>query len=306
MSCRIVYFGSGAFGLPTLRRLAEEHELALVVTQPDRRAGRHRQLTPTPIGEFAASRALVTYKPEDPNDSAAIERIHAVDADAFVVIAYGHKLSPALLDGHFAINLHASLLPKFRGAAPINWAMIANERETGVSVITLAQRMDAGEILAQRSTVIDPLETAGELHDRLSELGVEPVLQTLRAWREGTLEPVTQDDRLASCAPKLSKADGTVSFDQPAALVRARVHGLTPWPGCTVRLGEQMVKLLRVRVEESGVEGVAGTVLDDGRIICNPGAVQILEIQPPGKRAMSWQDYVHGHRLPAGACMTAL
>lgn len=304
---RLIYFGSGAFGLPTLARLTEAHDIALIVTQPDRPAGRRRVLTPTPIGSFAAERGLPTIKPPSPNESAVIEQIHAMPADAYVVIAYGHKLGPALLGERFAINLHASLLPKFRGAAPINWAMINNEPETGVSVITLAQTMDAGAILAQSSTPIDPLETAGELHDRLAQLGVEPVEQTLRAWQSGTLEPVKQDDRAASRAPKLAKADGTVSFDQPARAVRARIHGLTPWPGCAVRLGEQSVKLLRVQDVDDAPEGVTpGTILDDGRIVCGGGAVRILEIQPPGGRDMSWEDYSRGHRLPAEARCEAL
>ena len=244
---RLIFFGSGAFGLPTLERLAAEHHIALIVTQPDRPAGRRRALTPTPIGAFAAERRLPVIKPLDPNDPAVIADIHAQNADAFVVIAYGHKLSPPLLGEHFAINLHASLLPKFRGAAPINWAMINNEPETGISVITLAQQMDAGEILAQQATPIHPRETAGELHDRLALLGPDAISRTLRNWQANSLKPIPQHHAHASRAPKLAKADGTVNFNQPAPNVRARIHGLTPWPGCTVTLAGRSVKLLRVQ-----------------------------------------------------------
>src|SRR5688572_4055507 len=146
---RLVFFGSGAFGVPTFNCLEEVHDIALVVTQPDRPAGRNRALTPTPIAEYATQRRLEIIKPEKVNDAGVIERIRAAEADAFVVIAFGQKLGKALLKDRFAINLHGSLLPKYRGAAPINWAMINGEAETGVSVITLADRMDCGEILAQ-------------------------------------------------------------------------------------------------------------------------------------------------------------
>lgn len=299
---RIVFFGSGAFGLPTFQQLVEQHEVALVVSQPDRPAGRKRALTPTPIAAFAEQQGITTFKPDAPNEPDAIQRIHTINADAFVVIAYGHKLSADLLGEQFAMNLHASLLPKFRGAAPINWAMIHNEPETGVSVINLAQRMDAGAVLAQVSTAIDPRETAGELHDRLAELGVQPVLKTLDAFQSDSLQPVQQDESLASRAPKLAKADGTVLFDQSAAAVRARIHGLTPWPGCTVKLGEQRVKLLRVADRSDTMHsGSVGAVNADGVIICREGEIQILEIQPPGSKAMSWQDYARGHRIPADA-----
>jgi methionyl-tRNA formyltransferase len=304
MRMRLVYYGSGSFGLPTLRRLVDQHEVALVVTQPDRPAGRKRVLRPTPVGEYVQQAKLPVIKPESPNDPDVIHEIHAADADAYVVIAYGHKLKPELLGTTFAINLHGSLLPRYRGAAPINRAMIEGERETGVSVITLAQRMDAGTILAQRSTPIDPMETAGELHDRLAELGPEVILEVLARYETDALEAMEQDESLATLAPKLSKADGTVSFDQPADRVRCRVHGLTPWPGCTVLLAGHEVKLIRVvvvREEDVQTRAAAGTLMEGGRIVCNPGMVGILETQPPGKRIMTFEEYARGHSVPVGA-----
>ncbi|MBT8485474.1 MAG: methionyl-tRNA formyltransferase, partial [Phycisphaerae bacterium] len=226
---QLVYFGSGVFGLPTLERLARDHQVRLVVSQPDRPAGRSRHPVPTPISSFATSAGLPVLRPERMDAPGVVEAIRAVDADAFVVIAYGHKLPAALLDDRFAINLHASLLPKYRGAAPINWAMINGESETGVSVITLAERMDAGLVLARRRLAIDARETAGELHDRLAELGPEIVQEVLSAQQTGTLRGVAQDPAEVSWAPRLKKADGTVDFDRPAVAVRQRIHGLTPW-----------------------------------------------------------------------------
>lgn len=307
---RIVYFGSGAFGLPTFEALHERHEIALVVSQPDRPAGRKRTPTPTPIAARAIELGLPVFRPEKPNDAEAVEAIHAARADAFVVIAYGHKLSPALLGEHFAINLHASLLPKYRGAAPINWAMIHDEPETGVSVITLAQTMDAGGVLAQRSTPIDPMETAGELHDRLSLLGPAAVLETLDRFEGDDLQVAEQDAGQVSKAPKFTKTDGTVDFNQPANLVRARIHGLTPWPGCTVSVNGERLRLHRVRdhVDQPGgdADGMPGTLLEGGRIACAEGSVELIEVQPPGGKLMPFDAYGRGRRVEPGARFEAL
>jgi len=320
---RLIFFGSGAFGLPTLARLREAHEIGLIVTQPDRPAGRQRALTPTPVAEFAAAHALPVIKPENVNEPAVVaeieraatvrEREPRFSADAsrsltvaarspYVVIAFGQKLGGDLLRDRFAINLHGSLLPKYRGAAPINWAMIHGEKETGVSVITVAERMDAGEIFAQAATAIHPLETAGELHDRLAALGPETMLDVLRRHERGSLIGQTQDERLATRAPKLAKADGTVSFDRPAMQVRQRVHGLTPWPSCTARLEGRPLKLCRVQeVGGTAQSGLAGTLLADFTISCATGTLRLLEVQPPGGRVMSFDAYRAGHPLRAGA-----
>jgi len=298
----LVYFGSGAFGLPALRRLDEAHEILLVVTQPDRPAGRKRRLTPTPIAEFAQMRGIPIARPESVNEPAVVEDIRGRGAEGFVVIAYAHKLGPELLGDTFAINLHASLLPKYRGAAPINWAMINGERQTGLSVITLAQTMDAGSILARRVTEIDPMETAGELHDRLAELGPDLVLETLDRHRSGTLQPSAQDESAATRAPRLTKADGTVAFDQPAEAVRCRVHGLTPWPGCTVMLEEKPLRLLRVEdVPTEGPLPGAGAIRDDLTVACESGAVRLLSVQPPGGKSMTFPAYCNGHQVAPGA-----
>lgn len=299
---RLVYYGSGAFGLPTLERLAVEHDVVLVVTQPDRPAGRHRQLRPTPVARFAERRGLETIKPQDLGDPQVVDRVGAVEASALVVIAYGRKLGPGLLRDVFAINLHGSLLPKYRGAAPINWAVINQERETGLSVITVTDRIDAGDVLARRVTRIDPMETAGELHDRLAAMGPDPVLETLEAHASGEVPSTPQDERLATSAPMLAKSDGTVRFDQPAAAVRARIHGLTPWPGCTVRLGDLRLRLDRVDVgDHQTPQAAPGEVLPDRTIACAPGSVRPLAVQPAGGRLMSFDAYCRGHAVADGA-----
>ena len=299
---RLVYFGSGAFGLPTLQRLAQDHDMALVVTQPDRPAGRSRALTATPVAEFAIAQNIATIKPEQVNDQRVIEEIQACDAEAWIVIAFGQKLGPELLKDAFAINLHASLLPKYRGAAPINWAMIDGQRETGISVIEVADRMDAGAILAQASTPIDPSETAGELHDRLALAGPELIMSVLAEFRGGELDRQVQDESLATDARKLAKADGTVRFDQPAIQVRNRIHGLTPWPGCTVKLDGKLLRIARAEVvQQHAAYSNPGSVLDDMSTACNPGSVRMLEVQPPGGRLMSFRDYINGQPVRVGS-----
>jgi len=298
---RLVFFGSGAFGLPTLRHLQRTHDVALVIAQPDRPAGRRRTMTPTPVTAYARDHGLPVLTPPNVNEPAVSAVIRAIDADAWVVIAYGQKLGQPLLADRFAINLHGSILPKYRGAAPINWAMIDGEKETGVSVITVVDRMDAGDVLAVRTTAIDPMETAGELHDRLSELGPDAVSDTLDAYRMESLSPQAQDEALATKAPKLSRDDARVHFDQPAEAVRCRVHGLTPWPGCTVRVGDAPLKLLRVRDErECEGDGPPGEILADGRIRCREGAVHLVSVQPPGGKAMTFDAYRRGHKVEAG------
>jgi methionyl-tRNA formyltransferase len=299
---RLVYFGSGAFGLPTLEKLIEQHDVALVVTRPDRPAGRKQKLTPTPIAEFASRRGLPVINFPDVNEKSVVDRIRSLEVDAFVVIAFGQKLGPRLLDRTFAINLHGSLLPKYRGAAPINWAMINGETVTGLSVIMLADRMDAGDVLAQISTPIDPMETAGELHDRLARLGPGVVLEVLRQREMGTIRAARQDERFATAAPKLAKADGTVCFDQPASCVRQRIHGVTPWPGCSITIDGRPLRILRAEVvEEQSRHSSPGTVLDDYSIACSPGTIRFLEVQPPGGKVMSFSAYRNGQPVTVGA-----
>jgi methionyl-tRNA formyltransferase len=234
---RLVFLGSGAFGLPTLERLAASHEIAAVVTQPDRRAGRGRKLTPTPIGAWADGRIETIIKAESVNVPDVRDRIRSLDADAWVVIAFGQKLKKKLLDGIFAINLHASLLPRWRGAAPIHHAILAGDEITGNSVISLASRMDAGLVYAQSTRPIEPQLTTGELHDLLAADGPDLVSRVLHQHAAGRLDPVEQDESRVTLAPQLTKADGLVDFGQPADVVLRRIHGLSPWPGAAAYLG---------------------------------------------------------------------
>ena len=291
--------------MPTLEALSAQHDVALVVSQPERPAGRGRSMTPTPIASWAREHALASRMPSDVNDPAEIGAIHGVRADAFVVIAFGQKLSTALLEGAFAINLHASLLPAYRGAAPINWAMIDGCAMTGVSVIALAQRMDAGVVFATRSTLIDPSETAGELHDRLARLGPDAIMSTLEHFAHGTIEGIMQDESTATKARKLSKDDGRIDLSTLSAFeARCRIHGLSPWPGCDVSIGGSPTRLLRVREHEG--DGEAGSVQADTTIACRTGRLEVLELQPHGGKPMSLAQYRNGRSFDVGTRVTQL
>ena len=315
---RLVYLGSGEFGLPTLDALAGEHDVVAVVTQPDRPAGRGRALTPTPIASWAAGHlpGAVILKPERINEPEVVARLRGLGADAWVVIAFGQKLGRELLEGVLAINLHASLLPRWRGAAPINAAILAGDATTGSTVITLADRMDAGEILAQSSRPIEPNLTAGALHDLLASDGPALVRGVLEAHARGTLTRRPQDESLATRAPKLSKADSWVDFRQAAQVCRARIHGLTPWPGVNARLiaGQHIhdLKLTLVEVLPAGGgsapvaphDATAGTLADapHGVVACGGGtALRLVAVKPSGKREMAWHEFIQGHRLPDGS-----
>ncbi|MCE9589014.1 MAG: methionyl-tRNA formyltransferase [Planctomycetes bacterium] len=306
---RLLFLGSGEFGLPTLQHLCTRHEVAAVISQPDREAGRHRRLTPTPIAKWAAENGLAVLKSGDVNAPDFIAQVKALGAEASIVIAFGQKLSEPLIAamGNPVVNLHGSLLPRWRGAAPVNWAILGGDRRSGVSVISLAQRMDAGLIYAQSSLDIDPNETAGELHDRLAALGPDAVGRVLDDAAAGRLKGETQDESLATRARKLSKADGTIDWSATAEEIRRRVHGLTPWPGVKVTWfraadgAEQPLAILRVRAEQgTNQDADPGTVLEGGRVAAGDGVVKLVEVQPPGGVAMSIADFTRGHRMRAG------
>jgi methionyl-tRNA formyltransferase len=301
---RIAFAGSGAFGLPTLERLAGLGEIVLAISAPPRPAGRGLASTPTPIAAAAAAMGLPLLETPNLNEAASLARLRQASPQVLVVIAFGQKLSPEVVATAFSINLHASLLPKYRGAAPIARAIMGGEEETGVCVISIAERMDAGAIHAVRRTPIDPLETAGELHDRLAALGPEAVEETIRAWQRGALPVLPQDESRATRAPKIGRGDAVVDFAGSATDLRGWIHGLSPRPGCTIRLGEGRgagsLRLLRVAADRTLAAGPPGSIDADGTIACGVGSLRLLEVQPAGGRAMPWAAWRQGHPIPPG------
>lgn len=306
----IVFMGSGTLGLPTLVRLCETHTVGLVVSQPDKPAGRKRKLTPTPIAEWAQRRGLGVIKPEKCGSDGALDAVRGAKPDVIFVAAYGQYIPTKLLAlaelGE--MNLHPSLLPRWRGAAPVNFTLLGGDARCGNSLIRVAKEMDTGDILAQADYPVEPAETAGDLHDRLAELAPDLVIDTLAKMEAGTLEPIVQDGDAATYASKLSKDDAWVDFNEPADVVHCRINGLNPWPSVTAYWSQpgggekHELKLRRAQAEpERSHDAEPGTLLGDGLVACGGGAVRLLEVQPPGKRTMAWGDFVRGHDVAAGA-----
>ena len=298
---RIIFAGSGEFGLPALRAIREAgHVIVQVVSQPDRPAGRGRTLTPTPIAAFALAKGLPLLRTGNIN----AETLPA--ADVMVVIAFGQKIGEVAVHHPRlgSINLHASLLPKYRGAAPINWAIIRGERTSGNSVIRLAPRMDAGAVLMQSTLEIGELETAGELHDRLSADGGGTIPATLEMLASGHAVEREQDESQATIAPKLSREVSKLDLTRSAVEIANRVRGMFPWPGCRVRVldaaGSEIGRITLVRARPHGAaDAPIGTIDADGFIATGSGRVEVVELQPEGKRPMPLAAYRNGHRWDA-------
>lgn len=305
----ILFAGAGEFGVPTLRALvAAGHRVPLVVTQPDKPAGRGAKLTPTPVAAAAEALGLPVLR------TAGINQESLPAADLMVVIAFGQKIGPHVVSAPRlgAVNLHASRLPRYRGAAPINWAILAGETVAGNSIIRLAEKMDAGAVLAMSAVPIGELETAGELHDRLSEDGVGLMLGVIADLAAGRAVETEQDHAAATLAPKLSRETAKLDFAKPAAEVARRIRGLSPWPGCRVQvLGADgkvvdTIRLVRARAAAAAglgtsEESLAGTIRADGTVATGDGgSVEMVEVQPDGKRPMKLADYRRGHEWAAG------
>lgn len=310
---KIIFLGSGAFGLPALKSIiACGLDVALVVTQPDKPAGRGRHSTPTPIADYASTLGLNVLKTANINQPEVSAAIQALTPEIMVIIAFGQKISDSVLRlaPHGGINLHASLLPAFRGAAPIQRAILSGDHTTGVSIIRVSRVMDGGEILAQTPTLIGESETAGELHDRLAELGAPLIKQVIQQLAAGSLRAVVQDSTRISQAPKLFKDMAWVDFSQSARLVSCRIRGLSPWPGCMADVltpdGVNRVKvsLLKCReISHTGMAAEPGLVLPELHIACGQGAIELLAIQPVGKRIMDMRSFANGYGIKPQWCL---
>jgi methionyl-tRNA formyltransferase len=310
---RLVYFGSGQFAVRILQSvLGAGHEVAAVITQPDRPAGRGRKLRPTPVRDLAQERGLPVIAVEKVNDPAITAQILGLGARIGVVAAFGQKIGKALLEGFPAglINAHASLLPKYRGAAPINWALINAEDETGVTVFRLVERMDAGAVFLKRRTFIKPGETTEDLESRLSGIACDAVTSAMELFKDTDNPPMeAQDESKATRAPKLSRRDGFVDFAEPAWKAARRVCGLWPWPGaaCDFRKAEgvrrERVVFARayvIRNDDAADRPPAGTILPDLSIQTGQGAIRVTQIKPANGKLMRLEDFVRGRRLAPG------
>ncbi len=302
---RVVFMGAPAFAVSVLRRLVEDHwEVAAVYTQPDKPKNRGMKLTPTPVKGYAVTQGIPVYQPASCRDEAVLEELRAMEPDVIVVAAYGKLLPQALLDipRTAIINVHSSLLPQYRGAAPINWAILNGDEETGVTIQYMAAELDAGDILLVKKTAIDPQEDAGQLYDRLAELGGEAASEALALLERGEAPRTPQVyGPQYQYAAMLSREMSPLDWEKPAQVLVNQVRGLIPWPCAVTDVAGVRWKVFRAHVGESTGKA-PGTILSadkDGiAVACGDGrALVITELQADGGRRMAAADYLRGRPI---------
>jgi methionyl-tRNA formyltransferase len=304
---RIVFMGTPEFAIPTLRALDEYHEVAGVVTQPDRRAGRGRSLVAPPVKEAALELGLPTIQPRALGEPEAIEQVKAWHPDLIVVAAFGQILKkPVLaLPPYGCLNVHASLLPRYRGASPIAAAILAGEEVTGVTLMRMDEGMDTGPILAQAQCPIAPDDTTATLTGKLARLGAELMAKTLPAWLSGELEARPQDDSQASYCRPLTKQDGHLDWGEPASALERRVRAYDPWPGTYTTWQGQRLNVIRARAWPDRQEpDPPGTVVElevGVGVVTGQGVLELMEVQPAGKKPMEAEAFARGQRDLAGS-----
>lgn len=301
---RVFFMGTPDFAACSLRGLLDAgFEVAGVFTQPDKPVGRKQLLEAPPVKKLALERGIPVYQPVKLRDGTAAEIIRAAKPDALAVVAYGRILPRDILDipPLGCVNIHGSLLPKYRGAAPIQWAVINGDAETGVTAQYMAEAMDAGDIIDTRVTPIRPGETAGELFERLAPMGAELLCDALRKIESGTAGRTPQNEAGATFAPPLTKAMAELDFHRPGRLVVSKINGLNPWPVATAELSGVRFKIYKASYVNKTVSAAPGTVLSAGKagieVAVSDGAVTITELQAPGGKRMAASDYLRGHPL---------
>ncbi|MDF7806598.1 methionyl-tRNA formyltransferase [Pontiellaceae bacterium B12219] len=301
---RIIFMGSAALAVPSLRSILENvrDEVVGVVSQPDRPAGRKRLLTPCPLKAFADEQQLNVLTPEKIGEPESVAALAALKPDLLVVVAYGQYIPQRVIQlaRHEAINVHPSLLPKYRGSAPIQWAILNGDQETGVSIIYLAKKMDAGDILKQKRYPLGADETSETLHDKLAEVGAGLLLEAIDDIANGTVERTVQDESAVVEIRKFTKEDGAIDWSLPAEVLRNRIRAFDPWPGsfCKLPNGD----LLKIwKAEHSAENGAPGELLDDQLLVATgEGALRLTEVQPVGKKRMPSASFLNGFPVAKG------
>ena len=299
--------GTPSFAVPTLRAIHESnHELIGVVTQPDKPRGRGRKLGISPVKELAMGLRLPIMQPETTRDEAFIEEVNRMSPDLIVVAAYGRMLTRELLDlpPHGCINVHASLLPKYRGAAPIQWAIVNGERRTGVTVMKMDEGMDTGDILLTQEVGITDTDTAQSLHDKLAQVGAGLVINALDGVERGTIRPAPQENSMASYAPPLKKEDGLIDWSRAAREIYNRIRGLDPWPGAFTYLRGSRLKVFSGEVIDEEVRDTPGKVVQSEpegvKVSTGTGFLVIEEVQLEGRKRMPIREFLIGNEIPPG------
>lgn len=304
---KIVFMGTPDFSVHTLKHLiGQGHEVSLVVSQPDRPRGRGKKPSFSPVKECALEFGIPCYQPERIRDEECREVLARENADVFVVVAFGQILPQRILDlpKYGCLNVHASLLPKYRGAAPIQWAVINGDKETGVTIMQMDAGMDTGDILMQETVALDADETGGSLFDKLAESGSVLCGKTIRALEAGTVRPVPQDDASATYTRMIQKQDGKIDFEMPANRIECLIRGMNPWPSAYTSLHGKTFKIWEAQVTDEQTDSEPGTIYrvtkDAFCVACKNGGLKILSVQLEGKRRMSAADFLRGYSLSPG------
>jgi len=304
---RVVFLGSGSFAIPSLEALlAAGHDVVAVVTQPDREKGRGRALSPPPLKPVAAARGLEILQPRRVREPESLAALQALAPEIQVVVAYGQILPRAVIDvaPRGTVNVHASLLPRYRGAAPVQWAIVNGEAETGVTTMLIDEGLDTGPLLLAEATPIGAEETADVIEARLALIGADLLVRTLKGLHEGTVVARPQDAARATLAPLIKKEDGLIDWTLPADALARRVRGFHPWPGAYTSRRGHGLRVLRARAE-TGPAGVPGTLLAvdrDGLVVAagDGTALRLLEVQPESRKPMPAAAFAAGARLAVG------
>ena len=304
---RIVFFGTPSFAVPALKGLVEgPDEVIAVVTQPDREKGRGRKIFSSPVKEVVLQQGFPLLQPEKVKEKTFQGRLKELVPDLFVVVAYGQILPKSILEipKHGSVNVHASLLPQYRGAAPIPWAILMGEKMTGVTTMMMDEGMDTGAILLQKAITIGEDETSETIHERLASLGGQLLLETVKKMKAGDLSPVPQDPSKASYAPPLKKEDGKIDWSKEAREIDRQVRAFTPWPGAFTLWEERLLKICKGKIREGMSKGRPGVVVWTGadfiEVDTGKGLFLITELQVEGKRRMGVRDFLSGHSIPTG------
>ncbi len=300
-SLKIVFMGSPDFAIPSLEKIYQsQHKIQAVVSNPDKRRGRGRSPEPTAVKKKALDLDLPTIDVEDLNSDSFHNRLKELEPDLFVVVAFRILPSSVLeIPAIGSVNLHASLLPKYRGAAPIHWAIIQGEKETGCSVFFLDEKVDTGKIIAQNRTVIDLLETTGDVYNRLKKSGADLLVQSINQIAEGSVEAKAQDHNLATPAPKLFKENTRIDFSKAADEVHNFIRGLSPFPTAWCTYDDKKMNIYRSKPAENVKLKPGELHFKDGRLLagCSDGAIEIVTLQLPGTKRMAGQDFANGYDL---------
>ena len=299
--------GTPQFAVPSLIALHENHfNISLVITQPDRKKGRGRKLVPPPIKQTAESFGYDIIQPESIRLPSAQAHIKRLDPDIIVVVAFGQILPKAILQlaKKGAVNLHASLLPKYRGPAPIQWAVINGEIETGLTTMIMDDKMDTGDIILSETVHISKNDTSQTLHDRLANIGANLLVRTLKGFEKNNIQPVPQDHTHATYAPMLKKNDGLIDWHLPAEKIDAFIRGMNPWPGAFTRIDNRRLKIFHVKVEASVSDETPGTVVkgfpDELWVATGTHVLSILEIQSESGKRLPISEFLRGYPIPPG------